>query len=77
MDQVKFVEDSLSDRIRPYHFKLFKGYLPQILLGSFLNNLTHIMIMIYLVKILLQISLVRIYTSSFFQHYDGQKPDPM
>ena len=51
MDQVKFVEDSLSDRIRPYHFKLFKGYLPQILLGSFLNNLTHIMIMFYLVKI--------------------------
>ena len=27
---------------RPYHLKLFKGCLPQILLGSFLNNLTHI-----------------------------------
>ena len=22
---------------RPYHFKFFKGYLPQILLGPFLN----------------------------------------
>ena len=24
-----------------YHFKFFKGYLPQILLGPFLNTLTH------------------------------------
>ena len=27
---------------RPYHFKFFKGYLPQILLGSFQNTLPHI-----------------------------------
>ena len=26
---------------RPYHFKLFKDCLPQILLGPFLNTLTH------------------------------------
>ena len=26
---------------RPYHFKLFKGYLPYVLLGPFLNTLTH------------------------------------
>ena len=26
---------------RPYHFIFFKGCLPQILLGSFLNTLTH------------------------------------
>ena len=26
----------------PYHFKFFKGCLPQILLGAFLNALTHI-----------------------------------
>ena len=26
---------------RPYHFKVFKGCLPQILLGPFLNTLTH------------------------------------
>ena len=26
---------------RPYHFKFFKGCLPQILLGPFLNTLTH------------------------------------
>ena len=29
---------------RPYHFKFFKGCLPQILLGPFLNTLTHIVI---------------------------------
>ena len=47
MVQVKFVKDSLlkiwSDMVslsRPYHFKLFKGYLPQILLGLFLNLLS-------------------------------------
>ena len=27
---------------RPYHMKFFKGCLPQILLGPFLNTLTHI-----------------------------------
>ena len=26
---------------RPYHFKIFKGCLPQILLGPFLNTMTH------------------------------------
>ena len=36
MDQVKFVEDSQS---RPYHFKIFKGYLPQIVLGLFFKIL--------------------------------------
>ena len=45
MDQVKFVEDSLqkieviwSALSRPYDFKFFKGCLPQILLGPFLNT---------------------------------------
>ena len=47
MNQVKFVEDSLqkiwSDMVcRPYHFKIFEGCLPQILLGPFLNTLSHI-----------------------------------
>ena len=27
---------------RPYHLKSFKGCLPQILLGPFLNTLTHL-----------------------------------
>ena len=27
-----------------YHFKLFKGCLPQILVGPFLNTLTHLFI---------------------------------
>ena len=27
---------------RPYHFNFFKGCLPQILLGPFLNTLTHL-----------------------------------
>ena len=37
IDQVKLVDDS-----RPYHFNFFKGCLPQIFLGLFLNTLTHI-----------------------------------
>ena len=48
MDQVKFVKDSLYKiwknvvcLSRPYPFKLFKGYLTQILLGPFLNTLSH------------------------------------
>ena len=48
MDQVKFVEDSLQKRwrdmvclSRSYHFKFSKGCLPQILLGPFLNTLSH------------------------------------
>ena len=47
MDQSKFVEDSpqkiWSDMVslgRPYHFKIFKSWLPRILLGPFLNTLT-------------------------------------
>ena len=36
----KFVEDSLCLG-RPYHLKLFKGCLPQILLGPLSNTLTH------------------------------------
>ena len=39
MDQAKFLEESLG---RPYHFKFFKGCLPQILLGPFLNTLSHV-----------------------------------
>ena len=31
---------------RPDHFKVFKGCLPQILLGSFLNTLTHIILLL-------------------------------
>ena len=27
---------------RQYYFKLFKGHLPQILIGPFLNSLTHL-----------------------------------
>ena len=45
MDQIKFVEDSLSDMVclsRPYHFKFFKSCISQILLGPFLNTLTQI-----------------------------------
>ena len=32
----------MLEESRPYHFKLFKGCLPQILFGPFLNNLTQI-----------------------------------
>ena len=48
MEQVKLVEDSLKfegvwpDLARPYPFRSFKGYLPQILFGPFLNTLTQI-----------------------------------
>ena len=49
MDQVKFVEDSFKkfERVwsalsRPYPFRFFKGYFPEILLGTFLNTLSHI-----------------------------------
>ena len=31
---------------RPYDFKLFKGCLPQILLGPFLNTLSHILVLV-------------------------------
>ena len=31
---------------RPYHFKFFKGCLPQILLGPFLNTLTHMVVFV-------------------------------
>ena len=41
--QVKFAEESLQklEGIWPYPFKLFKGSFPQILLGRFLNTLSH------------------------------------
>ena len=48
MNQVKFVEGSLQKKIegisyhRSYHFKFFKGCLPQISLGPFLNTLSHL-----------------------------------
>ena len=35
---------------RPYHFKFFKGCLPQILLGSFFNTLTQIIFQVYLIS---------------------------
>ena len=43
----EFVKDCLSeiwsDHLgRPYHFKFYKGYLPQILLDPFLDNFTQI-----------------------------------
>ena len=45
INPVKFVEDSL--RIgRPYHFKFFKGCLPQTLIGLFLNTLPYMEFMI-------------------------------
>ena len=31
---------------RPYHFKFFKGCLPQILLGPFLNTLAHLLFVV-------------------------------
>ena len=44
MDQVKFAGDSLQKIMvclrRPYHIKFFKGCLPQISLGPFLNTLS-------------------------------------
>ena len=42
MKQLKFMEDSLFEVSRPYYFKFFKGRLPQILIGPFLNNLNQI-----------------------------------
>ena len=55
MEQVKVVEDSLykvwSDIVclgRSYHFKIFKGSLTQILLGPFLNTLTHLIVTFHL-----------------------------
>ena len=47
MDQVEFVEDILYKYegiwsvMRLYLFKFFKGCLPQVLLGPFLNTLSH------------------------------------
>ena len=33
---------NLSCLSKPYHFKCFKGYLPQILFGTFLNTLSQL-----------------------------------
>ena len=41
MYQVKFVENMVF-LSKPYHFKLFKGFFPQISLGPFLNTLSKI-----------------------------------
>ena len=56
MDQVQFAEDSLEkiwrDIVylrRPYPFKFFKGCLPQILPGSFLNILSQILLRLNMV----------------------------
>ena len=53
MEQVKFVKDTLlkicNNMVcvgRPYHFKFFKGCLPQILLGPFLNALTQLFLVV-------------------------------
>ena len=46
MDQVKFAEDSLKkfEGIWSASTDFFNGCLPQILLGSFFNTLSHIII---------------------------------
>ena len=58
MVQVKFVEDNLqkilSDMVcsgRPYRFSFFKGCLPQIFPGPFLNTLTHLLKIIEIRKL--------------------------
>ena len=40
MDEVKFADNNLEIDRRPYPSKVFKGRLPQILLGSFSNTLS-------------------------------------
>ena len=61
MDQVKFVEDCLK---RLYRFKFFKGCLPQILLGPFLNKLTHLLIFYAAVTtLILKLSISRIFNT--------------
>ena len=56
MNQAKSVEEKLYEKFkviwsvstdclnRPYHFKVFKGFLSQILLGPFLNTMLHLKI---------------------------------
>ena len=48
MDQLKFVKSEIFEIClsRSHHIKFFKGCLPQISLGPFLNILPHIMIII-------------------------------
>ena len=51
-DLVTFTEEILNAELlflcsvvclsKPYHFKIFEGCLPQILLGPFLNTLCHL-----------------------------------
>ena len=64
MDQVKFVEDSLwrigRDMVwlsRPYPFKFFKGCLLQILLGPFLNTLSHLYLVLEMLEIAFYLTL--------------------
>ena len=40
MDEVKLADNNLEIDRRPYPSKIFKGPLPQILLGSFSNTLS-------------------------------------
>ena len=73
MDQVKFVKDSLqkiwSDMVcwgRPYHFKFFRGCLPQISLGPSWNTLTHMKYLSLSFKLYIQIIRGNLF-SKFFQ----------
>ena len=47
MDQVKFVKKAFKEFMvclgRPYHFKFFKSFLPQILLCPFVNTFIHVL----------------------------------
>ena len=43
MDQINFFWDIAFVKDRPYPFKFFKGCLPRILIGPFLNTLSHMM----------------------------------
>ena len=60
--QVKFAEGSLYKKLKGYDlpkadhtpFKFFKGCLPQILLGPFLNTLSHLLLMLLKNKAVLE-----------------------
>ena len=68
MDQVKFVEDSLSkiwrDMVclsRPYPLSFPEGCLPQILLGSFLNTWTHMTVIWEILITVFTFNFVRVF----------------
>ena len=51
MDQVKFVEDSLKKNcwsMACFPFKVFEDCILEILLGPFMNTLSHIMLLVQL-----------------------------